>query len=357
MRGLPIWLSRGLALASLLAGACSSPSEPPRPVTPPPARTSLEARWVPLRAPHSVSFLELPAKALGAAGSMAALNPPYSGQIVKVHVRVGERVTRGQPVVDIMMPAVVGAAGEHAAAHTKIDAYLLRMQQLRALKAEGLVRSSELADVEMRLAEARADERRTEAILRSAGVDPARVPHLAASGGAVALRSPIDGLVTEISAALGETRDSAGQPFARITGVSPTRIEARATQRLPAGARFELVMASGEAVPLRLVAEAPVVDPRDGTAAAWFEPEPALMLPVGLTGKVRVVLPDRPGLTIAPRTAVGRRGATEFVRARRGDGVADVSVKVVQSSGADALIESALAAGAEIAERVAESGE
>lgn len=357
MRAPPIALSRGLAFASLFAVACSSRNEPPRPVGPAPAHTSLEARWVPLRAPHSVSFLELPAKALGGAGSLAVLNPPYSGQIVNVHVRVGERVVRGQPVVDIMMPAVVGAAGEHAAAHTKIDAYLLRMQQLRALKAEGLVRSADLADVEMRLAEARADERRTEAILRSAGVDPTRVAHLAASGGAVPLRSPIDGLVTEISAALGETRDSAGAPFARIAGMAPTRIEARATQRLPAGARFELVMAAGEQVPLRLVAEAPVVDPRDGTAAAWFEPEPARTLPVGLTGKVRVILPDRPGLTIAPRTAVGRRGGAEFVRARRGDGVAEVPVKVVQSSGADALIESALAAGVEITERVAESGE
>jgi multidrug efflux pump subunit AcrA (membrane-fusion protein) len=323
-------------------------------VKPAAARTSLDARWVPLRAPHSVSFLELPARALGAAGSMAVLNPPYSGQITKVYVRVGEHVTRGQPVVDIMMPAVVGAAGEHAAAHTKIDAYLLRMQQLKALKAEGLARTADIADVEMRLAEARADEKRTEAILRSAGVDPSRVPHLATTGGAIPLRSPLDGVVTEISAALGETRDSAGTPFARIAGVAPTRIEARATQRLPKNARFELVTATGEQVPLRLVAEAPVVDPRDGTASVWFEPEVARPVPIGSSGKVRVILSDQPGLTIAPRAAVGRRGDAEFVRARRGNDGADVPVKTVQYSGADVLIESSLAAGAEIAERVAE---
>ena len=352
---LRIQSSRGLVLASVLAMSCGSRSEPPQPqVKTTTARTSLDARWVPLRAPHSVSFLELPARALGTAGSMAVLNPPYSGQITKVYVRVGDHVTRGQPVVDIMMPAVVGAAGEHAAAHTKIDAYLLRMQQLKALKAEGLVRTADIADVEMRLAEARADERRTEAILRSAGADPSRAPHLATTSGAIPLRSPIDGVVTEISAALGETRDSAGTPFARITGVAPTRIEARATQRLPKDARFELVTAAGEAVPLRLVAEAPVVDPRDGTASVWFEPEAVRPLPIGSSGKVRVILPDRPGLTIAPRAAVGRKGHAEFVRARRGNDTVEVPVKIVQSSGADVLIDSALAAGVEIAERVTE---
>jgi len=347
---------RGVAFASVLCAACGRQSEPPQQVSPPPARSSLEARWVPLRAPQSASFLELPARALGEAGSTAVLNPPYPGQIVKVYARVGEHVTRGQPVVDIMMPAVVGAAGEHAAAHTKIDAYLIRMQQLKALQAEGLVRTADIADIEMRLAEARADEQRTEAVLRSAGVDPQRASHLAASGGAVPLRSPIDGVVTEVSAALGETRDSAGAPFARITGTAPARVEARATQSLPAGARFELVTAAGEQVPLVLIAEAPIVDPRDGTAAVWFEPRPARPLPVGLTGRVRVTLAASQSLTIAPRAAVGRKGTTAFVRTRQGGAVVDVPVKVVQASGADAMIESPLAVGAEIAERVIESG-
>ena len=343
-----------LCLASMLAIACGGRGDPPPAERTTGARASLDARWVPLRAPRAVSFLELPATVLASAGAMAALNPPYSGQLTKVYTRVGEHVRRGQPIADIMMPAVVGAAGEHAAAHTKIEAYLLRLGQLKELKAEGLARTSDLADVEMRLAEARADQIRAEAILRSAGVDASAGRRLTSGAGAVPLRSPIDGVVTEISASLGETRDSAGAPFARISGVAPARIEARATQSLAAGARFELVTAAGEQVPVRLVAEAPIVDPRDGTRAAWFEPAPARALPVGLTGKVRVILPDRAGLTIAPRTAVGTTGVTSFVRVRRGETTADVPVTVLQSSGADVLLESSLAAGAQIAERVPE---
>jgi membrane fusion protein, heavy metal efflux system len=345
--------SRLAALVLAILPACRS-SEAPAPAPPAPTRTSVDAKWVPLRAPDAASFLELPATVLTATGATGVVNPPYPGQIVKLNVRAGEHVRRGQALAEIMMPTVVAAAGENAAARTRLEAYTGRMQQLRALKAEGLVRSVEIADAEMRLAEARADEERTGAILRSAGVAPGQGRQLAESGGAVAIKSPIDGVVTEVSAALGETRDSAGAPLVRVAGTAPARIEARASQRLPEKATFEFVTAAGERVPVRLISEAPVVDARDGTAASWFQPDPARVLPGGLTGKLRIIPPKRPGLTIAPKSAVGKNAQTTFVRARRQDRADDVAVTVVMSSGADALIESPLPAGTEVAERVPE---
>jgi cobalt-zinc-cadmium efflux system membrane fusion protein len=338
----------------LLAGACRSNPPPPPPPSAPAARTSVDARWVPLRAPDTASFLELPASVLMAAGNTGLVNPPYPGQIVKLYVRPGERVTRGQAVAEIRMPTVVAAAGEHASARTKLEAYQARMRQLRALEAEGLVRSVDVAEAEMRLAEARADQERTGAILRSAGVAPEQARRLAESGGAVALRSPIDGVVTEVSAALGETRDTASAPLVRIAGTAPARIEARTTQRFPEGSKFELVVGDGERIPVRFLREAPVVDARDGTAAAWFEPTPMRTLPGGMMGKLRIIPPKKVGLTIAPRSALGGDADTAFVEARRSTGAVKVSVKIIMSSGADALIESSLPAGAEIAERVPE---
>ena len=335
----------------LLVAACRSDPPPSTAPPAPAARTSVAARWVSLRAPDAASFLELPAFVLMAAGNTGLVNPPYPGQIVKLYVRAGEHVKRGQAVAEIRMPTVVAAAGEHAAARTKLEAYQARMQQLNALKAEGLVRSIEIAEAEMRLAEARADQERTGAILRSAGAAPEQARRLAESGGAVALRSPIDGVVTEVSAALGETRDTAGAPLVRIAGTAPARIEARTTQRFPDGARFEFVIADGERIAVHFLGEAPVVDARDGTAASWFEPAPMRNLPGGLTGKLRIIPPKKPGLTIAPRSALGGDAEIAFVQARGPSGATKVSVKIVMSSGADALIESSLPAGAEIAER------
>jgi len=338
------------------AHGCTGRSDAPPTSAPPPPPSSVDARWVPLRPPEAVSFLELPAAVLAAAGTTALVNPPYAGQIVKLHVRPGDEVKRAQVVAEIVMPSVVAAVGEQASARTKIDAYLRRMAQLNALKAEGLVRSIEIADVEMRLAEARADEQRAGAVLRSAGVSASEGRRLAGGRGAVPLRSPIDGTVTEVSAALGETRDGAGGPLARIAGTANARIEARAVQTLPLDARFELVTAEGDKIPLRLVGESPAADPRDGTTAIWFEPNPPRPLRAGVTGKLRVTVPKRDGLTVAPRSAIGESGAGTYVRARKPTGPATVTVKVLLSSGADALIESALPAGTEIAEHLAEPG-
>ena len=122
--------------------------------------------------------------------------------------------------------------------------------------------------------------------------------------------------MTEVSAALGETRDTAGAPLVRIAGTAPARIEARTTQRFPDGSKFEFVIGDGQRIPVRFLGEAPVVDARDGTAAAWFEPAPMRNLPGGLTGKLRIIPPKKPGLTIAPRSALGGDAETAFVQAR-----------------------------------------
>ena len=354
------WAAARKALyAALLLVGCHSPSGPPpapSAAPAPPAPTSAEARWVPLRAAEAVTLAELPATVLPTAGTQALVNPPYAGQVVRLHVRPGDQVEAGQVLVEIMMPTVVTAAGERAAARTKIEGYQRRLTQLRALEAEGLVRSVDLSEADMRLSEARADEQRASAILRSAGIGDPEPRGLGLDRGAVPLRSPIAGTVTEVAAALGETRDTAGAPLVRIAGTASARIEARAPERLMEGARFELVTGNGDSIPVRLVAVSPVIDPRDGSAAAWFETEPARSLRAGLTGKVRVVPPAGGGLTVAPRSAVGRGPAGTFVRARRPDGPAPVAVKVVLSSGADVVIDSPLRAGAEIAERIPESG-
>ena len=348
-------LRRVVSTALVIVGCQSPPGPPPAPAAAP-TPSSAEARWVPLRAADAVTLAELPATVLATAGTQALVNPPYAGQVVRLHVRPGDQVEPGQVLVEIMMPTVVTAAGERAAAATKIEAYQRRLAQLRALEAEGLVRSVDLSEADMRLSEARADEQRARAILRSAGISDTEARRLGLDRGAVPLRSPIAGTVTEVAAAIGETRDTAGAPLVRIAGTASARIEARAPERFMEGARFELVLVNGDSVPLRLIGVSPVADPRDGSTAAWFESDPPRALRAGLTGKVRVVPPSGRGLTVAPRSALGRSVAGTFVRVRRPHGPAPVAVKVVLSSGADVVIESPLSAGTEIAERVPESG-
>jgi cobalt-zinc-cadmium efflux system membrane fusion protein len=348
--------SMGVALAAALAG-CGAPraAEPPARAAPSPAPTAAAAPglaasartpWIHARAAEGLSLLEAPAVVLAAPGGAAAVAPPFRGRVVRVAVRAGERVSRGQIVAEIVMPEVIQAASNHVAATTRLEAYARRKEQLQALEKDGLVKLSDLLESETRLAEARADQQTALGTLRAADLGAESAARLVEGRGQVALRSPIDGVVVEVKAALGETRDGAGEPLARIAADGETRVEARLSHAPPAGARYELLTPSGERHDLLLVGRAPIVDPRDGTSAAWFAAATGARLPAGLSGRLIIHLA---GAAAVPARAIAQDANGTYVVARRGAAALRAAVEVLATSGADALVRGAVAPGDEVA--------
>ena len=177
-----------LALALSLSFSCSKPA--PQAPPPPPSEPSSSTRWVRARPASEASLLEAPARVLAAPEAAAAVSPPLRARVLKVRVQAGQRVARDEPLLDVMMPELVQAAGAFSAAMLKIDAYSRRKAQLDALKVDGLVRSAELAEVEATLATVRADAQAARATLRAAGVSDRQAEGLLASDGAVSLKAP-----------------------------------------------------------------------------------------------------------------------------------------------------------------------
>ena len=97
--------------------------------------------------------------------AQAGVVPPYRARVLRVLVRPGERVTKGQALVEVVMPEVSAAAGAYAAASTRVNAYRRRKAQLDALKADGLVRLVDVLEAETKLAEALADQQSAAATL------------------------------------------------------------------------------------------------------------------------------------------------------------------------------------------------
>jgi hypothetical protein len=320
------------------------------------APSSAVTAWVPVRPPTDLALLEAPAEVVGAPEAMGVVVPPFMARVVRIHVRAGEHVARGAPVVAVVMPQLVSAAGSYMAAVTRMEAWGARREQLLRLRAEGLVRAAELAEVETRLADARAEQQTALATLRSGGLGAADARRLLDEAGVVVLRSPVEGTVLEVDAVLGEARDAAGRPLVRVGGGGATRIEARFAHRplsvagKEGGARFELVSALGRHE-LRLLSMAPVIDPRDGTLRCWFEtatPGQLPQLPPGLTGRVRVIPAPDAGMLVVPATAVVLEGDRAYVVVREGVGGRKVPVEVLASSGTDALVRG-LSKGQEVA--------
>lgn len=344
------WTLLGMVV---LLGACDKREETPRVVADSSSKTansspkSTETPWVAARAPEGLSLLEAPAELVPPASAKGAVSPPFSAKILKVHVEHGHIVEEGAAIVDVLMPELARAAGAYLAAATRLDAQSKRKTQLEALRKDGLARLSEMADVDGNIADARANQQITLATLKIAGLGPKDASALATSGGKITLKSPIAGIVTEIDAVIGETREPSSAPIARIERAGSARVEARFSQRPPTQVRYIFVGPLGQTIALELVAEAPSVSGRDGAVAAWFESREPIGLPHGTLGKVRVVLDPKSGAVAIPASAVTLKDGKPAVVSRKTDRI--LPVKVLSTSGADALVEGDLQAGDEVA--------
>jgi biotin carboxyl carrier protein len=339
--------NRLLALVALLAvSACgkrgpAAEEEPPVP--------SSRTPWVKARSSEGVPLLEAPAQVLSSPEGQASVVPPYRARVQKVLVRPGQKVVRGQPLVEVAMQEVSSAAGAYAAASTRVDAYGRRLVQLEALKADGLVRLADVLEAETKLAEAKADQQSASAALRSAQIEPAAAADIAAGKRPVALRSPIAGVVTAVSVGVGDTREPNGEPMVRVAGEGDSRVEARFARPVDTqNAAFELVTSGGGRHHLTFVARAPIVDPRDGTIAFWFVPEKGTNLAPGLSGRVVMTLQGVSQASVVPARAVALADGKAHVIAQRGGKAEKVPVEVIASSGAEALVKG-ITAGDEVA--------
>jgi len=324
------------AVAAAFLGGCGKRSPPVEEEPPVP---STRTPWVVARSSQGVPLLEAPAQVLPSPEAQAGVVPPYRARVQRVLVRPGERVTKGQPLIEVVMPEVSAAAGAYAAASTRVQAYGRRKAQLEALKADGLVRLVDVVESETKLAEARADQQSAAATLRTAEVEPSEASAIVSGRKPVALRSPIGGTVIAVGVAVGDSREPTGDPVVRVAGEGDSRVEARFARPIdPEHAAFELITSGGVRHRLTFVARAPVTDPRDGTVLVWLLPEKGEPLQSGLTGRVVVTLSGESQVAVVPARAVGLSEGKAFVVARRRGTTERVPVEVVASSGAEALV-------------------
>jgi cobalt-zinc-cadmium efflux system membrane fusion protein len=322
-----------LRLLPLVALACRPgapvPAEPPPSVAP-----SAAARWIASRPADDTALLEAPARVLPSPDAVGSIAPPLTARIVRVRVKPGQRVAANEPLVDVLMPELLHAAGDLAGEEIKVAAYSKRRAQLEALRGEGLARLAELAEVDSQLATARADAQAARATLRAAGMSDAQAAALLSGDGVSSLKAPFRGLVTTLDAYPGQVREPSGAPLAIIVGTGDGRVEARLPSAPSDGGAFAFV-SGGEAVPLELVSISPRYEPADGTRLAWFSAVDGGALPIGATGRVRQHAD--PSWRVVPARAV-LEGPSPRVRVRRGSGAALVEVRVIARSGAEAIV-------------------
>ncbi len=326
-------------LASLVLLAAAACSEPPVAAD---AGSPAPQRWAPARESSLAAVLEVPARVVPGPGSTAQVTAPLRATVVRLRVSAGDVVDAGAPLVDVVMPEALEAAGRLEGARVRLEAWAERHRQVLALRGEGLAKSLDVAEAAARVADARAELHAARAVLLVAGLRDEGAAALLSGNGLVALRSPFAGVVSSVAASVGESREPTSGPLVTLVGAGATRVEARFSRPLAEGAGAGYVFAGvGVTAALRLVSRSPAADPRDGTYLVWFEAEEPLV--AASLGRV-VVRGGGSDTFDVPATALERVDGRPRVTTRRGP----VEVEVLRCEASDCVVRGGLQAGDEV---------
>jgi cobalt-zinc-cadmium efflux system membrane fusion protein len=218
-------VATGLALCFL--NACAK-GEPPGPAAVPapfvrrgdrievPEGSPLRPRLkVEALQPRSVRrSLDAPAEVEADPARLARVTAPLPGRIVQLFVRFGDAVQKGQPLLEMDSPDLVGAQTDYLRAKSALaqaDRTLSRQQDLRQAGI-GAAREVEQAQTDRDLA--RSELERATLRLKLLGIDPG------ALGRPLTVRAPVSGRVVEYKVAPGEYRNDLADPLMTIADLS-----------------------------------------------------------------------------------------------------------------------------------------
>ncbi len=322
-----------IAAALVVALAGCSAEERSEPTLPPPAET----RWEEARTPTDLALLEAPAHVVPAPDGEARVGAPFSARVLAVHVRPGDPVALGAPLLDVSMPAVLDAAARWSTSTTRRSLRSARRTELESLRSEGLVETGRVFEQETQLADLDAERAQALAVLHAASLRETEAGAVLRTG-RVTLRSPIAGIVRSVEASVGEVRDPTGAPLVTVVADVAARIEARFVESPPPDGHFAFHGLDGSVVTLGPIA-ASVIDPIDGTRVAWLDPaEDGARLPAGLAGRVRVVIAQTDAVEVPTSALIVAGTGVEIERADEGGATSRVPVQVLSSSPTRAIV-------------------
>jgi cobalt-zinc-cadmium efflux system membrane fusion protein len=165
---------------------------------------------------------------------MARITPPLAGRIEQLHVRFGDTVAKGQPLVSLSSPDLVAAQTDYLRASTSHQQAERNLQRQQDLAAHGIAAKREVEQAQTDHEVAQSDVRRAEARLRLLGIDPKHLGRL------LVVRSPIAGRVVDLNVAPGEFKNDLNALLMTVADLSTVwvtaNVQEKDVRRVQAGA-------------------------------------------------------------------------------------------------------------------------
>lgn len=201
----------------------------------------------------------LPAKVVVPNAQMRVVTAPFAGMVEMLAVAPGSSVRRGQIVARLASPQALELQRDALQANSQSSLLQQNLKRDEQLFAEGLIAESRLQATRAAAGQAAAQASERRQGLALAGIAPGKL------GGPLALSSPIDGVVLEQGAQLGQRVDASALIY-RIAKLSPLWLEIQAPLSMAASLREGMtVKIAGSETSGKLIAVGRAVDPASQT--------------------------------------------------------------------------------------------
>jgi cobalt-zinc-cadmium efflux system membrane fusion protein len=273
-------------------------------------------RVEPVRSQQGVTVLRAPARVAFREGAVAEVGSPVSGRVSALHVRVGDQVRVGDPLLTLRSPDAAAARAQLAAAQTALEGAVAEARRATEMLERGVGTERERRAAALRVAELEIELARARTAVSIIG---------RGRGGDVVIRAPIAGTVIDRRAAIGMAVEPGAGPLVAIgdpSGIVVTvEVFDRDVQMVRLGADVEVALVGLE-TPLRghVAHIAPVVSGGLRTVPVRVELDaipPGLR--AGLYGRASISLGDE-GLVLPSTAVLVRDGQTTVVYVEEGEG-------------------------------------
>jgi cobalt-zinc-cadmium efflux system membrane fusion protein len=145
--------------------------------------------------------LTAPAVVEAEPSKLAKITPPVSGKVVRLFVKFGDSVKKGQPLLSMDAPDLVQAQSDYLRAKSSLGQAERTLARQQDLASHGIGARREVEQAETERDNAKAELERSLSRLKLLKVDTSRI------GEPLAVRSPIDGRVVDLAVTPGEFKN------------------------------------------------------------------------------------------------------------------------------------------------------
>jgi cobalt-zinc-cadmium efflux system membrane fusion protein len=229
---------------------------------------------------------------------------PLAGRIVKLGVRLGDRVRAGQLLAELASPDLSSALADDARARTQLRLATAARDRTVGVKAIGGAADKDVQQAQADYAAAQAEAARASARLRQVGASAA------VRGGGLALTAPSSGVVTELAAAPGAFWTDPTAPLMTVANIGTVWVTANVSEsdlgaiREGQSANIAFTAYPGETIAGRVQSIAPLLDPDTRRAKVRIAiANPAGRFKPGMFATVSFTAPVKTAPTV-PTTAL-----------------------------------------------------